>query len=193
MEPCWARFRWSENMGKFLMTYKEEVVKSMEILSKDERTIFLGQNTLYDGQMYGTLTTISKDKIIEMPIAEDMQMGISIGLALQGYIPITIYERMDFLLLAMNQLINHLDKLEQMSNGEFKPIVIVRTIIGTKKPLYPGLQHCQDHTEVIKAGLTNINIIKLEKSSDIVGEYTKALNSDKSTILIEVREFYDKE
>jgi pyruvate/2-oxoglutarate/acetoin dehydrogenase E1 component len=180
-------------MGEFLMTYKEEVIKSMEILSKDERTIFLGQNTLYDGQMYGTLSTIPKDKIIEMPIAEDMQMGISIGLALQGYVPVTIYERMDFLLLAMNQLINHLDKIEKMSKGEFKPIVIIRTIIGTKKPLYPGLQHSQDHTEMLKIGLTNINVVKLEKSSDIIESYTKALNSNKSTVLIEVREFYDKE
>ncbi|MBE3094950.1 MAG: hypothetical protein IMZ52_07945 [Actinobacteria bacterium] len=180
-------------MGKFLMTYKEEVIKAMEMLSKDERVIFIGQNTLYDGQMYGTLTTIPKDKIIEMPIAEDMQMGISIGLALQGYIPITIYERMDFLLLAFNQLINHLDKIEQMSKGEFKPVVIIRTIIGPKKPLYPGPQHCQDHTEMLKAGLTNINIVKLEKSCDIINEYKKALNSNKSTVLIEIRELYDKE
>lgn len=175
------------------MTYKDEVTKSMEILYKDKRTLFLGQNTLYDGNMYGTLSTIPKDKIIEMPIAEDMQMGISIGLALQGYIPVTIYERMDFLILAFNQLINHLDKIEQMSKGEFKPIVIIRTIIGPKKPLYPGLQHSQDHTKMLIDGLTNINVIKLEKSSDILREYTKALSSNKSTVLIEVRELYDKE
>jgi pyruvate/2-oxoglutarate/acetoin dehydrogenase E1 component len=175
------------------MTYKEEVVKAMEMLSKDGRVIFLGQNAKYDGNVYGTLSTVPKDKIIEMPIAEDMQMGISIGLALKGYIPVTIYERMDFLLLALNQLINHLDKIEGMSRGEFKPVVIIRTIVGPKKPLYPGPQHSQDHTEMLRASLTNINVVKLENSGDIVREYEKALNSNKSTVIIEIRELYNKE
>lgn len=172
------------------MEYKEEVIKAIEMLSKDKRVIFLGQNMVYDGNLYGTMSNIPKDKMIEMPIAEDMQMGISIGLAMQGYIPVTIYERMDFLLLAFNQLINHLDKIEEMSRGEFKPIVIIRTIVGPKKPLNPGLQHSQDYTEMLKIGLTNINVVKLEDSSTIIEEYTKALNSNKSTVIIEMREKY---
>jgi pyruvate/2-oxoglutarate/acetoin dehydrogenase E1 component len=182
---------WMRKVGWFLMTYRDEVIKSMEMLSNDSRVIFLGQNTKYGTCSYDTLHNIPKEKIIEMPIAEDMQMGISIGLALNGYIPVTIYERMDFLILAINQLVNHLDKIEEMSKGVFKPIVIVRTIIGPKIPLYPGPQHCQDHTQMLKAGLTNINVVKLEKSFDIVNEYKKALNSNKSTLIIEVRQLYN--
>ena len=72
-----------------------------------------------------------------MQVAEDMKMGISIGMALDGLIPISIYPRVDFLLCAINQLVNHLDLIEEMSNGEFIPGIIIRTQIGNTKPLYP--------------------------------------------------------
>src|SRR3990167_2615631 len=124
------------------MSYKSELTKAMAMLVEDKRTLFLGQSVVYPGQaMFSTLENVPMSRRIEMPIAEDMQMGISIGLSLMGYIPISLYTRMDFLLLAMNQLVNHLDKIEVMSCGEFIPKVIIRTMVGSKKPLDGGLQH----------------------------------------------------
>ena len=179
-------------MGVVLMTYREEVVKAMNVLSENEKVIFLGQSINYWDCIYKTLDNIPLNKNLELPIMEDTQMGISIGLALEGYIPITIYSRMDFLLLAMNELVNHLDKIEEMSNGEFKPKVIIRTIIGTTSPLNPGPQHCQDYTDMFKLCLKNVDVIRLERKEDIIPTYKKALESDKSTMIIEVRELYDK-
>ena len=173
-----------------ILTYLQEIKKAMDLLSKDDRTIFLGQGTVYGDS---TLLDVSIDKKIEFPVAEDMQMGVSIGLSLQGYIPITIYPRMDFLILAMNQLINHLDKLETLSNGIFKPKVIIRCVVGAKKPLYPGLQHCQDYTEVLKLCLKNVDVIKLTDSKMILPAYKSAFESGKSTLLIELKELYDTE
>lgn len=173
-----------------ILTYKDEIVKAMDYLSKDERTIFIGQLVNCWGSIYGTLENIPKDKKIELPIMEDTQMGMSIGMALEGYVPITIYPRMDFLILAMNQLINHLDMIETMSNEEFKPKIIIRTIIGSKEPLYPGEQHCQDHTELFKLCLKNVNVIKLEDKNEVMDAYKNALNNDKSTLIIEDRGLY---
>lgn len=179
-------------MGDILMTYKEEIIKAMKYLSENEKVIFLGQGVNYGGCIYNTLSDIPEDKKIELPIMEEVQMGISIGLSMQGYIPVTIYPRMDFLILAMNQLINHLDKIEEMSKGEFKPKVIIRTIIGAKHPLNPGVQHCQNHTDLFKCCLKNVNVVKLEHAEDVVKAYTDALDSDKSTLIIEDRELYEK-
>lgn len=178
-------------MGDILMTYKDEIIKSMKILSEDDRVIFIGQLIKYWGCTYGTLVDIPEEKKIEVPIFEETQMGISIGFALEGYIPITVYPRMDFLIIAMNQIVNHLDKIEEMSDGEFKPKVIIRTIIGSKHPLNPGPQHCQDYTELFKVCLKNIHVVKLETEDNIVEEYIKALYSEKSTLFIEDRELYD--
>jgi len=178
-------------MGGVLMTYGEEIKKSMTMLGKDKRTIFIGQQVAYSGSiMSKSLDDVSMDKKIEMPLIEDAQMGMSIGLSLEGFIPISIYPRMDFLIIAMNQLANHLDKIEEMSMGRFKPKVIVRTAIGSTKPLYPGLQHCSDYTEGLKHMFKNIKVIKFDFSKDIYSTYEKALNDDESYILIEVADKY---
>ena len=110
----------------FNMKYKDELIRSMNYLAKNDKTIFIGQSVSYSGNaIYNTLSEIPDDKKIETPVFEDVQMGLSLGLALNGYIPVTCYPRFDFLLLAMNQLVNHLDKVRVMSNNEFKPKVII--------------------------------------------------------------------
>ncbi len=170
------------------MNYKEETTKAMKLLSWNEKVLFVGQSVIYPGpiDIAESLEKIPEEKKIELPIMEDAQLGMCIGLSLEGYIPVCIYPRMDFLIIAMNQLVNHLDKIDEMSLGRFKPKVIIRTVVGAKNPLNPRPQHCQDHTEMLRACLTNVDIVRLEKAEDIVSSYEKALNSERSTILIEL-------
>ena len=87
------------------MGYKDELVRSMEWLAAKDNTIFIGQSVKYSGNaIFNTLKTVSNDKKIEVPVSEELQMGLSTGLALEGYVPITCYPRFDFLLLACNRL-----------------------------------------------------------------------------------------
>ena len=89
--------------------YFDELKRAMEWLAGHDDTIFLGQAVAVPGTaMSNTLTGIAQEKLIEFPVAEEMQMGMSLGLALAGQVPISIYPRWNFLLLAMNQLVNHL-------------------------------------------------------------------------------------
>ena len=174
--------------------YKDELIRSMKYLSRDKRTIFLGQSVKYSGNaIFNTLRDIDVRKKIELPVFEDVQMGLSTGLALQGFIPITCYPRFDFLILAMNQLVNHLDKIRHMSFNEFKPRVIIRTSIGSKKPLDGGVQHTQNYTKMLKDILTEIEVINLVNPNQIFNEYKKALKrkDSKSTLLIENGDFYN--
>ena len=90
------------------MKYKNELIKSMSFLGKKKDTIFLGQSVSYSGNaIYNTLTEVPLSKKIEMPVFEDVQMGISIGMALNNYVVISCFPRFDFLICAMNQLVNH--------------------------------------------------------------------------------------
>ena len=170
--------------------YQQNLIKAMNLLGKEKNTIFLGQTIKYGGSpMYNNMKFVPKDKIIELPVFEDTQMGLSIGLALEGFIPISIFPRIDFLICATNQLINHLDKVEEMSHGEFKPGVIIRTQIGNKYPLYPGAQHCQDYTKGLKAMCKHIEVIKIKNENEVYSSYRYALKRaklGKSTLLIEV-------
>jgi len=146
------------------MKYKEELIRSMEYLSQDDRTIFVGQTTEFKGNaLYGTLVNVPMDKRIEMPVAEDLQMGFCTGLALNGYIPVSFFPRMDFMMCGMNQLVNHLDKFEIMTEGMHRPRQIIRTAVGSTSPLDGGVQHTQNHINGFRKILTNVDIVELDK------------------------------
>lgn len=165
--------------------YLQNIIKSMKMLASNKKTIFLGQSVTYPGSLiYETLKSIPKNKKIELPVLEEVQMGMSIGLALEGYIPITCYPRFDFLILALNQLINHADKIDHLTNDEFKSKIIVRTLIGATKPLDAGPQHTQDYTEGLKKMLRFTKVIKLEKNSNILNLYKSSLTDKKNKIFL---------
>lgn len=177
------------------MSYRSELIKSMKYLSKNKKVIFLGQSVNYSGNaIYNTLKDVSAKKKIELPVFEDTQMGISTGLALNGFVPVTCYPRFDFLILSLNQLVNHLDKIEEMSSGKLNAKVIIRTSIGAKKPLNGGPQHTQDHTNALKKMLKNIEVIKLKNTKQIFKAYKKAIDrkDNKSTLLVEYGDYYNK-
>jgi pyruvate/2-oxoglutarate/acetoin dehydrogenase E1 component len=179
---------------KIHMKYKDELIRSMEFLAEDKRTIFIGQSVKFSGNaIFNTLESIDDSRKIETPVFEDVQMGISTGLALDGFIPITCFPRFDFLICASNQLVNHLDKIEYMSKGSMRPRVIIRTSIGPKTPLDGGPQHTADYTDVFKKMLTNINVVSLEEPEDIYPAFEKALLGDNfhATLLIENGAFYN--
>lgn len=176
------------------MSYKEELLKSMDLLASDPRTIIVGQNVKFGGtSMYHTFKQLPENQRLEVPVFEEVQAGLCTGLALEGFIPVCIYPRMDFMILAVNQIINHLDKMEEMSDGQFKPKVIIRACVGSIKPLMPGPQHSKNYTEAFKSMVTNIDVVELLNAEDIYPAYTKALNSDKSTILIEHSDLYNSD
>ena len=91
------------------MKYFDELKRSMNFIAKDKRAIFVGQAVSYPGTaMTNTLKEISKEKLKELPVAEEFQLGMTIGLSLDGWMPVSIFPRWNFLLLAANQLVNHL-------------------------------------------------------------------------------------
>jgi len=177
------------------MKYFEELKKSMNYLAMNEKTIFIGQAVEVPGTaMTNTLKEINRKKLLELPVAEEMQMGITTGLALDGNIPISIFPRWNFLLLAMNQLINHLDKVNIMSNGGFKVKTIIRTGVGSQRPLHPQHQHIGDFTEMVRKMCSSLDVISLDEPEDIFPSYQKALNrkDGKSTILVEFGDYYNE-
>ena len=175
------------------MTYLDEIKKGMKLLADNDFYV-IGQNTKYGGtSMYHTLTEFPNDHKIELPVAEEMQMGMSTGMALNGMNVCSLYPRMDFLICAINQLVNHLDKAEVMSEGQFKPRVIIRTCVGSIKPMMPGVQHMQNYTKALKEMCTNINVVELNSLEDVYPAYLEALKSDKSTILIEKSDLYNSD
>ena len=175
------------------MKYFDEIKSTMEWLARDSRTVFIGQAVGVPGTaMSNTVKDIPIARRIELPVAEELQMGMSIGLALQGQVPVTIYPRWNFLLLAANQLVNHLDKLGVMSNGGYQPRVIIRTSIGSQRPLHPQFQHIGDFTESLRLMCTTVEVVRLDEPRQIFPAYERALLRDdgRSTLLVEWGDYY---
>ena len=175
------------------MKYKDEIIRSMEWLSEKEDTIFLGQSVLYSGNaIYNTLNTLPPEKMLEVPVFEEVQMGMSTGLALEGYTPISCFPRFDFLLRCMDALVNHLDKVQYMTENVFQPKVIIRTSIGAKFPLDGGIQHTRDYTQMMKDNLTEIDVILLNEPEEIFPAFEGAYKKEGSTMIVEQGDFYNE-
>ena len=177
------------------MAYFDELKRSMEWLSSKPKTIFIGQAVACGGTaMSNTLRDVNEGQLIELPVAEEMQMGMSLGLALDGQIPISIFPRWNFLLCGMSQLINHIDKVGEMSAGGYAPKIIIRTGIGSISPLHPQSQHVGDFTDALMSMATTLDVIRLEEPDDVFPAYEKAYfrNDGRTTICVEYGDFYSQ-
>ena len=171
------------------MKYFDELQLAMEYLADQPDTIFIGQATKDKGTgMSNTLVNVPIEKRIEFPVMENTQLGVSTGMALNGAKVISIFPRFNFLLCAMDQLINHLDKIKTFSHNEYTPSLIIRTGVGSIIPLHPQAQHVGNFSEAFRSMCTNIEIIELNKPEEIFSSYMKAYtrNDGVSTILVEI-------
>ena len=167
----------------------------MDFLGSKKNTIFIGQAVEVPGTaMYNTLKNVPKIKLLELPVAEEMQMGMSLGLAMDGNVPISIFPRWNFLLHGINQLINHIDKFKLMAGNKLKPKIIIRTSIGSQRPLHPQYQHTGDFSSAVKKMCTTIEVIKLNKPDEVFFSYKKAYErkDGKNTIIVEYGDYYNE-
>tara|TARA_Y100001970_G_C14205305_1_gene843592 strand:+ start:235 stop:771 length:537 start_codon:yes stop_codon:yes gene_type:complete len=177
------------------MKYFDELKKSMEWLGTKNDTLFLGQAVEVPGTaMFNTIKDIKADKRLELPVFEDTQMGISIGMALMGKRVISIFPRWNFLICATNQLVSHLDKLPIITEGKVAPGLIIRTSVGSQRPLFPGHQHIGNMSAAYRKMLTTVEILELKEPKDIFPAYQKSYerNDGKSTILVEFGDYYNE-
>lgn len=164
--------------------YFDQLTEAMTWLGKQPDTVFYGQSVEYGGQRaFKTFAGVPEEKRVEMPICEDFTVGFCTGFSLEGYVPVCFIPRWDFLLLAANQIINHLDKIPVM--GDFRPKVIIRTAVGGSKPLDPGPQHKQNYTMPFRQMLQTMDVHELFTAKWIVPTYQQAYASERSCIVVE--------
>ncbi len=176
---------------RFGREYFDALSGAMNRLSEDKDSIFIGQGVGCAGTtMTDTLAGVPKDKLLEFPVAEDLQMGVCIGLALEGKLPICIYPRWNFLICATNQIVNHLDRLSTYSQGQYNPKVIIRVATPIVSPFYPGPQHDDDFTDAFDKMLRHVRVVKLHTPDAVEREYRKAAEANHSTLLVEYTALY---
>lgn len=171
--------------------YKDALTNSMTYLGQQNNTVFIGQQVLWQGNpMSTTLGNVPKEKMIELPVMEESQMGMSLGMAMAGNFVVTFYPRWDFLICATNQLVNHVDKLKLMSKGKWDVNMIIRLGKGSDKPLDPGHQHKGNYINEFAEMCPNIQVVNLTKWENIEKRYKKCYEEGGIHILVEYPELY---
>jgi len=168
------------------MKYKQHIGNELAKLGTLDHTIFLGEGIINAGRCYDTLNEVPLTKCIEMPIAENLIVGSAIGLALAGYYPIVVFQRMDFMLVAADAIINHIAKLPEMSGNQIIMPIVIRTILGsTSKKFEMGPQHCADYRHVFSPYIKCIDYRP--------GAYLENFSKPNPIIIIERKDDYEND
>lgn len=168
-------------------SYKDAMNISMEKLGENG-AIFIGYNVL-KGDAMGTLKGVSNEQKLETPVAENLMMGLAIGMSFEGFKPVVYFERHDFMMVAMDAIVNHLDKIERISHGEYKVPVIIRAISADGGPFYSGPTHSQDFTNILKTAVS-FPVLEPLNGADVLQMFDYAWDSNRPSIIIEKKSRY---
>ena len=169
------------------ISYKEAMNLAMKELG-DEGAIFIGYNVA-KGDAMGTLKEVSAEQKLETPVAENLMSGLAIGMSFEEFLPVIYFERHDFMMVAMDAIVNHVDKIERISHGEFKVPVIIRAVTADGGPFYSGITHSQDFTEVLKAAVT-FPVSDPKNGKEILEAFRNARDSKRPAIIVERKSRY---
>lgn len=170
--------------------YKAALTDCMTQLAVVSDTLFIGQQIVFPGNpMSTTLVNVPKDKMIELPVMEETQMGMSLGLAMAGHTVISFYPRWNFLICAANQLINHLDTYKEMTGKNAH--ILIRVGKGSDNPLDPGPQHKANFIDSFKLMCPSIKFYDLKTAEDVVSAYQYATDHPDIYIMAEYPELYN--
>lgn len=136
------------------------------------------------GTTRGLAAKYGPERVFDTPLSEDAMTGAAIGMALAGLRPIHVHIRMDFLMLAMNQLINVAAKKHQMSGGQEHVPLVVRVMIG--KSWGQGAQHSQAF-HAFFMHVPGLRVVMPTTPYDAKGCLIEAIRDDNPVVFIEHR------
>ena len=139
------------------------------------------------GSTVGLLEKFGPDRCFDTPLCEDSMTGFGLGAAINGLRPIHIHIRMDFLLLAMNQLTNMVSAYRYATGGKLKVPLVIRAVIG--RGWGQGFQHSKSMHSVF-AHIPGLKVVLPTTPRDAKGLLISAIRDDNPVIFIEHRWLY---
>ena len=179
--------------GKREITYREAIKEALtQVLETDNRVFIIGEGVDDPGGIFGTTLGLHKifgrNRVMDVALAENGITGVAVGAALAGMRPVMVHMRMDFLLLAMDQIINHASKWQYMFGGKVNVPLTIRAIIGG------GWGSAAQHSQSLQALFMHIPGLKVIMPStpyDAKGLLIASIADENPVIFIEHRWLYD--
>jgi pyruvate dehydrogenase E1 component beta subunit len=173
--------------GVETMTYREALRLAMrQEMERDERVFVMGEEVgLFDGSYKvtaGLLDEFGPDRVRDTPISEEGFLGAGVGAAMLGERPIVEVMTLNFLLVAMDQVVNHAAKIGAMFGGEVRCPMVIRTPNGAGNQL--TAQHSQSFDGWF-AGTPGLKVVAPASPADAKGLLKAAIRDDDPVLVIE--------
>jgi pyruvate dehydrogenase E1 component beta subunit len=178
--------------GAEVMTYREALRLALrEELERDERVFLMGEEVgVFDGAYKvsaGLLAEFGPDRVRDTPISEEGFVGAGVGAAMFGERPVVEVMTLNFLLIAMDQVINHAAKVGAMFGGEVRCPIVIRTPNGAGNQL--TAQHSQSFDGWF-AGTPGLKVVAPATPADAKGLLKAAIRDDDPVLVIENLKIY---
>jgi len=176
------------------LSYRDALRETMrDALARHPHAIVLGQGVDDHKAIFGTTLGLAeefgRDRVMDTPIAEEGMTGVAIGAALGGLYPIHTHIRVDFAMLAMNQIVNLMAKYRYMFGGRFRLPMLVRLVVG--RGWGQGAQHSQSLQSLL-AHVPGLHVVMPAHADVVLAGYPWLVERHDGPVLsIEHRLLYD--
>ncbi len=171
------------------LTYSQAILEGLrQSMEQDSSVIVIGEGVPDPKSIFGTtaglLEQFGPKRVFDMPLAENGMTGVCIGAALDGWRPVMIHQRIDFSLLALDQIINNAAKWHYMFDGAASVPLVIRVLIG--RGWGQGPQHSQS-LQALFAHIPGLKVVMPATARDAKGLLIAAIKDNNPVIFIEHR------
>jgi pyruvate dehydrogenase E1 component beta subunit len=175
------------------ITYHQALAEAVaQMMEADERVFIFGEGVpdpkVIFGSTAGLREKFGSERVFDMPLSENAMTGVAIGAALAGMRPVMTHQRIDFMMLAMDQIVNHAAKRCYTSGGTQAVPLTIRCIIG--RGWGQGSQHSQSLHSLF-AHIPGLKVVMPTTPHDAKGLLISAIEDDNPVICIEHRWLYN--
>ena len=177
------------------LTYAQAINEALaQAMEMDKSVICYGLGVPDPKGVFGTTLGLQdrfgEDRVFDMPASENAMTGVAIGASLNGIRPIMTHQRVDFFLLALDQLVNNAAKWRYMFGGQASVPITIRLIIGR------GWGQGPTHSQSLQAWLAHVPGLKVvmpATAADAKGLLLSSIFDDNPVIFLEHRWLHNLE
>lgn len=171
------------------LRYVEAIHEALDLcMAKDPAVYVMGLGVPDPKGIFGTTLGLQQkygpDRVLDMPTAENGMTGVALGSALVGMRPVMVHQRVDFVVLAMEQIVNQAAKWHYMFGARAKAPLVIRLVIG--RGWGQGPQHSQS-LHAWFAHIPGLKVVMPATAADAKGLLISAIEDDNPVIFIEHR------
>lgn len=175
------------------LTYRDGINQALASEMRRDPSVFTYGIDVADhkrifGSSNGLVEEFGSERCFSTPLCEETMTGFGLGAAINGLRPVHVHMRVDFFLLAMNQLANMVASYSFGSAGQFKVPMVIRAIIG--RGWGQSYQHSKSMQSVF-AHIPGLKVVMPATAADAKGMLISAIRDDNPVVFIEHRWLYD--